>query len=210
MSQLDGSDIVYTARAPVAKIIALVGAHRHSVPRGRHVDGPRAAGRPAAGRAGRGARDPVAVGHHPARHADAGRAGRRAGRDPRARLGGRRRAAVGWHPLGRRARQGPRRTNRGRHERHRVRRRHVDPEADRCVPSTAPRSRQGDVGGVGTSGVASPVATQRSRARGARCPPALTGTSCCRCGRRPANASASRARRPAARWRCRPPAARRR
>ena len=70
MSQLDGSDIVYVARVPVPKIIALVGAHRHAVSGRGDLDGPGTARRARRRRADARAGDAVAVGDHPAGLAD--------------------------------------------------------------------------------------------------------------------------------------------
>ena len=75
MSQLDGSDIVYTARVPVPKIIAL------SVSIGTLSPAVATMGKVLLSDLGhsgarRGARDSVSLRDHPARHANAGRSRR--------------------------------------------------------------------------------------------------------------------------------------
>ena len=103
MSQLDGSDIVYVARVPVPKIIALsvhIGTRFPAVATSMgHVlmaELGDAGADPAAGHA-------VAVRDHPAHLTDPPPAGARPGDRPPAGLGAVRRAVVTRHPLDRRA-----------------------------------------------------------------------------------------------------------
>ena len=222
MSQLDGSDIVYMARVPVAKIIAI------SVQIGTRFPAP-ATSMGHVLLADLTAPQLDAVLDTPSASAIIPRVVlSRAELDEvlaersRAWLGAGRRAALGRHPLDRGARSRPLRPDRGRDERHRPRRRDVERAPRRRVSAVAPRSSRrgvdilvepGDAAhhvstthGPGSHGPATPIVTTapvRARRVAHMTAGVVTGTGCSRCGPRPASASRSRGRRRHARSRSR-------
>ena len=152
MSQLDGSDIVYTARVPVPKIIAL------SVQIGTRF--PAAAtsmGRVLLADLDKSELDkvlatPSASGVIPRVVLSRSELDRSLGRDPRARLGAVGRVAVARDPFDRGTGAGPLGTNGSGDERHRARRRDVDRATRRRVPPPPPADRRRRVVGVVGSG----------------------------------------------------------
>ncbi len=148
MSQLDGSDIVYTARVPVPKIIAL------SVQIGTRF--PAAAtsmGRVLLADLDKSELDkvlatPSASGVIPRVVLSRSELDKSLGRDPRARLGAVGRVAVARDPFDRGTGAGPLGSHGSGDERHRARRRDVDRATRRRVPPPPPADRRRRVVGV--------------------------------------------------------------